>query len=867
MAVDIASIRLELDSGPMLSGVERIEAALRRLEQSVDRTSGATSRGSRASKQGADSMGQQAKEALQLAIAQARVQRSMADYTGAIETLRGAMKNVSATSVEYLRIQNQIVQIQNQARRASVGANFEGFAKSLQDIQGQMRGFGGAFGNAVGRIQNVGTALGEVSGLSAAAIGAISGVAIALAAVGVAAGTVGKALVDAAIEGGRIADSFKTLSDITGVSVASIEKLEVGYTLFGGHVEDARQAITKFAAGLGEAATGEAPQLEKALKALGVEPVTAVRNIDAALKQTLQALAKTENQAAATALATRLFGREGARMVAVYREMADENSELNKEIEQFGLIVGGTALNNAARIGTQLGKMEVQFRAVKLVIADQLAPALVDLGQSFAGLVAAALPAIKAVAGAFDGLIDKVSFLLNLLSRSPAAFGKIPTGLPGNLIPGATNRFGQPLIEAPANKATTFTETTDAIANIRKLQEGLKQPSLQQKGLTTSDPVVDALKLALAGNDRRTGGSRGSAGAEKIDQTTQRLLYFVEAVDKLGRQSLPQTVDTLIDADRDIDRLAATLTILSKAGYDTTNVMKELAKAQVTLGVSQKRFFELTGTALTEQISKIPLAVQAAGVPGGLASGNIPGVGGTMQEIARFLRDAIRREFISGSGGQRFFGGPIPGQGDPGQAPDPRNFRLQGLGQQFFGRTAGTGERIQGVGELIAQDFITGALLGQADARRAGEQVAFFFADYFARKMTEVFSKALDPAFDALAGLIGSLFKKIVGKVGGGLGGILGGLFGGAFAGGGTLQPRKFGIAGERGPELIFSGSNALQVVPMQQFAAGGGGGGMNVSMTFNISAPNGQVDRRSMDQISEGAMFAISRAQRNRGA
>lgn len=890
---DVATIALELDSSALQRGVRDAEESLRKLKSAGDQVGQSQQQAGRGTASAGNEMSKAAREANAYLQATARLQRAYGDYSGAVATLNTQLKGLTATSSQYVRVQAQIAQIQAQAGRVARGESFAGFAQSLKGIESQIGNLPGRFGLIAQRIQSAGSALGEFSGLSGTAIGVIGGVATGLAAVALTATAVGKSLFDAALEGGKIADSLTDLSQITGVNVASLEKLEVGYTLFGGNVEQARNAITRFSANVGQAATGEVPQLEKALKALGVDPVTASRDLDGALKQTLRTLAQSENQAAAAALATRLFGREGARLVTVYREMSDENSQLNQEVRQFGLLVGGTALTNAARIGDQFDKMEVQFRAVKLVIADQLAPSIVDLGQSFAGLLAASLPAIKTIASAFDGLIEKTSFLLNLLSRNQAAFGKLPTGQPGNVIPGVTNRFGQAIIEAPANRATSLAETTNPLSNIRQLQAGLKLPDLFQKGLTGRDPVEEALKIAAGGGDkagRGRGAGGGGARPEKIDEATLAAIRFIEAVDKLGRQSMPQVIDTFIDAQRDIDALSAKFAVLSKAGLDTARVTDDLAKAQTTLALAEKKFLDsLSSAALTEQIRKIALIPQTGPPPGVVIGSNIPGVGGTTDLAFKRgfdgIADAIKKAFREGSGGQQQFNGPIPGQFNPGEAPAPNT--IQPTESAAFKADA------RRVGRLITQDFLTGALLGQADAKRAGEQIAYFFADYAARKMTDALTKQLDKAFDFLAGIISKFLQRILAGAsdGGGVlgniaGTVAGAFFGGGglpispnsaasllkslpftkFAGGGFAGAGSLSIVGENGPEMFIPRSGGW-IVNQQQAAAAAGGGGMNVSMTFNISAPNGQVDRRSIDQISENALFTLSRAQRNRGA
>ena len=70
---------------------------------------------------------------------------------------------------------------------------------------------------------------------------------------------------------------------------------------------------------------------------------------------------------------------------------------------------------------------------------------------------------------------------------------------------------------------------------------------------------------------------------------------------------------------------------------------------------------------------------------------------------------------------------------------------------------------------------------------------------------------------DALSGIGGGISNKVSGAFGG-----IGDFFAGFFANGGFIPGGKFGVVGERGPELV---SGPAQVTPM--------GGGI----TYNINA------------------------------
>lgn len=90
----------------------------------------------------------------------------------------------------------------------------------------------------------------------------------------------------------------------------------------------------------------------------------------------------------------------------------------------------------------------------------------------------------------------------------------------------------------------------------------------------------------------------------------------------------------------------------------------------------------------------------------------------------------------------------------------------------------------------------------------------------------------------------------------------LGSLFGGFFAEGGKLLPGKFGIVGENGPELAFSGSRPLNILPNDKLASAGGGNSVVVNM--NVQTPDVNSFNQSSTQIAANLARQIERAKRN---
>lgn len=112
----------------------------------------------------------------------------------------------------------------------------------------------------------------------------------------------------------------------------------------------------------------------------------------------------------------------------------------------------------------------------------------------------------------------------------------------------------------------------------------------------------------------------------------------------------------------------------------------------------------------------------------------------------------------------------------------------------------------------------------------------------------------VEPLLKSIRAASERLFEGIWAGGGGGhgglLGGVLGGLFGGFFAEGGTLAAGRWGIVGERGPELIGPYAQPVTVSPMAR--AGG------ASVTYNIDA-RGSNDPAETQRIVVAALAAAT--------
>jgi hypothetical protein len=187
--------------------------------------------------------------------------------------------------------------------------------------------------------------------------------------------------------------------------------------------------------------------------------------------------------------------------------------------------------------------------------------------------------------------------------------------------------------------------------------------------------------------------------------------------------------------------------------------------------------------------------------------------------------------------------------------------RGEGLDDDTFTRAViRAQERLEGLAETAEE---TGAELTEF-GKQAAANVQTQFADFLFDPFEAGLGGMLDGFVTTLRRMAAeAAAQQIFDKFGGaeGVGGVLNSLFGGLIPGRTTGGPMAAGMpywAGEHGRELIVPVTNS-RAIP-------GGGVGVTINNNINVAAPNGQVDRRSLQQLQAAAGEATSRAlARNR--
>jgi hypothetical protein len=422
---------------------------------------------------------------------------------------------------------------------SNITKQFDSMSKAASQVGSALSGVGGPVGRVASSLQNLvgqSSQLTSALGLAGTAIGAL-GTAAAVGAAGVLA--LGAAMVSAAIDGGKMADNLADMASVTGVSVKTLSDLSAGMILSGSSAESANSAISRFANNLGQAASGEAPRLEKAMRALGAVDFS---DVDNSLKRVLGTLAKSENITQANAVAYQLAGREGARLVSVYREMNDANSETNKQLARFGILLGTDVLTNAAKVGNQLDILALAFEHLKIKIASDMSEAIVQFGVTFLETLKNLTPAILAFARLASTVLKPIAGIFEIKglpsARAPAGQtvtvggqevevmeGKFPPGFAKGFI---TDTTGKALTEALKALLGPEKEKAAAAKKTRTPIEGFTPEFLLGAATSATQQAAEVAEGFARGEAEARKVRREDFG-EDLSRTLDRLALLSEA--------------------------------------------------------------------------------------------------------------------------------------------------------------------------------------------------------------------------------------------------------------------------------------------------------------------------------------------------
>ena len=559
---------------------------------------------------------------------------------------------------------------------------------------------------------------------------------------GIGAGLSAGALVGFARASIDAADNLGKLSQRVGLAVETLSELQFAGRLADVTTEQLGDSLRQLSVNLAAAGDG-AREFQRFFAAVGIS-ASELRNLrtDEAVARIADAFAATEDGASKTAIAVRLFGESGARLIPLLNQGSAGLRAAGDEARKFGLVVSADAARAAERFNDDMTRLTAQAEALGLALGQRILPALNQVAGATleaargGGLLFAALRSVAELGKitlfgvdptaieAQRRYINEIRGEISRLEESASGKGALGTGLLDRLVYGDTGQKERKLAELRVTLA-------DAQRALQNLEKARPAPTA----------IKDALRLPSEAAKAARAQSNALDDAEQAALTLQRQRdrEFEATLDALARSREQVQADFLrrfeegnqldLEAARDQAQAIERLLAGTRSGQEQ-GAIRDIETLNQAL---------LVGRVGAEQYEEAYAGIQER-------LNDIRGIGRTaFSDLARDGSDAFR----------------------------DLEFAIQGWGRQFT--------------DTLASALETGKL-------QFSDLVQSILRDLVRLQIQQSITR---PLFDALqglgAGIFGSTSTAAPNQI----------PYGGARAGGGPVMANTAYMVGERGPELF----------------------------------------------------------------
>lgn len=315
-------------------------------------------------------------------------------------------KNIDKNSLEYQKLQREIIETESKLK------HFEGELKKvgnvkLKALSAQVEDVGKKLESAGRKMQGLSTAGAVVAG----AVGAL------------------------AVSGGKSADDLNTLSKVTGMSTAELQKYAASADLVDVSVEAMAKANQKLKKNMYSASNGSKTQAE-AFKKLGISVTDSngeLRDSDEVFQEAITALGKMSNETERDALAQQIMGKSASELNPLIADQGETYKQVSDTLKKYNLdYVDQETLDKANQFNDSLDTMKaigtVAIQNVGAELAGYLAPAIetvVDWFGRFAEWLGNLDPEVLTVIGVIGALVAGIAPLLLILGKIAFAVSSI----------------------------------------------------------------------------------------------------------------------------------------------------------------------------------------------------------------------------------------------------------------------------------------------------------------------------------------------------------------------------------------------------------------------------------------------------------
>lgn len=312
-----------------------------------------------------------------------------------IETLRKALQNASDSFGENDRRTQQWVVALNNAE-----AELNGMERELKDNEKAIDGMGDEASDAAKQTDKLGD---EIEGAAKEADSAggkfeklgsvVKGIGVtmgaALAAIGTAAISAGKALVDMTVEAAAYADEMLTQSTVTGMSVESLQAYSYAANLVDVSLDTLTGSMAKNVKSMASAADGSAKYAD-AYAQLGVSVTDAngnLRDSEDVYWEVIDALGNVSNETERDALAMQLFGKSAQDLNPLIAQGSEGIAALTEEAHRMGAVLSEESIAKLGAFDDSVQRLKQGSEAAKRVMGTVLLPQLQDLADDGVSLL------------------------------------------------------------------------------------------------------------------------------------------------------------------------------------------------------------------------------------------------------------------------------------------------------------------------------------------------------------------------------------------------------------------------------------------------------------------------------------------------
>lgn len=467
---------------------------------------------------------------------------------------------------------------------------FQSALSQLNRIFGQAASVAGQYGGALGGAEKA--ASGLVSKLNTLAstsgaggpVGIVVGAVVALGtALAVAAGAAFELSKSSADVGAKIFD----LADKTGISVRNLDLFRRAAAEAGKGIDVVERSFDQFTSRL-ELGSKTAGEMSRTLKLLGLDPKTALQDVNGSLETVVRNLNNIDNAAIRGAKAQELFGLRNEAIIPILTRIGESLDAYEARIGSLGQITQQQA-EKSKSFDVSLNLLNATFVGIGTSVGASLIPVFQSLVDLFQSLVKQAGEGLTKLVGFGKGgiqfLADVVDILNASLRATPAFIGVVKASLVdaadilhrfraviGDTAKTAVAFFSGDFAGAAASGAAAISGAKEIGANF-----GEKTRAAVVNARTSVQRELAALleerkRLSITGKNTFNDPGKTTGGGDKIAQA--KLQALREAEEAINRE-LQSGVEA---SRRAFDARAITIERLVQVTIQAENLM--LAKKE-----------------------------------------------------------------------------------------------------------------------------------------------------------------------------------------------------------------------------------------------------------------------------------------------